>query len=294
MKFNFLSFLILVSLLIVSCKPDATVTPSGYSYKIVTEGSGEAPKTNDYVLFTIKITGDNGKVLQEMSEGPQMPVVQIPAEFPKGKDANPIIEVLAKSKVGQNFILTMPIDSMPNAPVDVQAMKFITYDVSVKGIKNDAQYKTYLEEQNAVQQGKVAANMEKLPAIEELLATTLADYKTGTLETKSTSSGLKYYILKEGEGPVAAVGSKVVVQYYGSLMDGTMFDNSFKRGEAFPFTLGQGQVIKGWDEGLALLNKGAKAFLFIPSALAYGEAGSPPTIPAKSDLVFYVELEDIK
>jgi FKBP-type peptidyl-prolyl cis-trans isomerase len=71
-----------------------------------------------------------------------------------------------------------------------------------------------------------------------------------------------------------------------------MFDNSFQRGQTFPFTLGQNQVIKGWDEGIALLNKGAKAFLFIPGALGYGEAGSPPVIPANAELVFYVELDD--
>ena len=69
-----------------------------------------------------------------------------------------------------------------------------------------------------------------------------------------------------------------------------MFDNSFSRGEPFVFPLGAGQVIKGWDEGLALLPKGTKATLFIPYELGYGETGSPPSIPPRSELIFYVEV----
>lgn len=293
MKFNFIAILFACTLFICSCKPSETKTPSGYHYTIVTEGTGEKPKTNEYVFFTIKISGDDGKVLQEMKEGPQMPIIQIPAEFKTGKEANAVIELLAVSKVGGVYKLIMPVDSIPNAPMDIQSMKHIEYEITVKQIKNEEDYKKYMEEQQAEQQAKMSANMEKIPAIEELVKTTLNDFKSGKLETKKTDSGLKYYILKEGEGSNAASGNTVTVNYYGTLMDGTRFDDSFSRGQSFPFTLGVGQVIKGWDEGVALLNKGAKAFLFIPYAMAYGEAGSPPTIPAKSDLVFYVELEDI-
>lgn len=293
MKFNFVAILSAFTLLMVSCKPSETKTPSGYNYTIVTEGTGDSPKTNEYVFFTIKITGDDGKVLQEMKEGPQMPVIQIPAEFAKGKEANAVIELLAVSKLGGVYKLIMPVDSIPNAPMDIQSMKQIEYEIVVKQIKNEEEYKKYMEEMQAEQQKKISANMEKLPAIEELVKSTLSDYKSGKLETNSTDSGLKYYVVSEGEGANAANGNTVTVNYYGCLMDGTRFDDSFSRGQSFPFTLGVGQVIKGWDEGVALLNKGAKAFLFIPYAAAYGEAGSPPTIPAKADLVFYVELEDI-
>ncbi len=291
MKFNLFAVLSAI-LLIVSCKDSETVTPSGYAYTAITEGTGELAKAGDYVLFTIKISGDDGKVLQEMAEGPQMPVIQIPAEMPKGKEANPVMEILAVGKVGGVYNLIMPVDSIPNAPLDVQSMKHIEYEIGIKHIKNEADYKTYMEEQQAVMQGKIAESMEKVPAIEQLVKTTIADYTSGKLETKSTASGLKYYIVKQGEGANAANGSKVKVNYYGALMDGTRFDDSFSRGEAFSFTLGVGQVIKGWDEGVALLNKGSKAFLFVPYAMAYGEQGSQPTIPAKADLVFYVELED--
>ena len=101
-------------------------------------------------------------------------------------------------------------------------------------------------------------------------------------------------MIEEGTGTQAEAGKTVSVQYYGTLMDGKMFDNSFRRGAPFEFTVGQGQVIKGWDLGLPKMKEGGKAALFIPYELAYGEAGSPPNIPAKSQLLFYVELEEVK
>ncbi|MEY3422786.1 MAG: hypothetical protein RIR48_3115 [Bacteroidota bacterium] len=292
MKLNLSSILFLFAIAFLSCKSGDTKLPSVFDYKVIQDGSGDLPKVNDYVLFTIKITDEKGKVLQEMKEGPQMPIMQIPQEMPKHPMANPVLELLAASKVGGVYQIMMPVDSIPNPPADIADMKFITYEVGIKEIKNEEQYKKYMEEQQAEMQAKITANMEKMPAIEELTKTTLADYKSGKLETKSTASGLKYYIVKEGQGPNPGVGSTVNVNYYGVLSDGTMFDNSFQRGQSFPFGLGQGQVIKGWDEGIALLNKGAKAFLFIPGELGYGEAGSPPVIPANAELVFYVELED--
>ena len=106
---------------------------------------------------------------------------------------------------------------------------------------------------------------------------------------------MKYVIHEEGTGAKAEAGKTVSVNYFGALIsDGTRFDDSFSRGDEFSFPLGAGQVIPGWDEGIALLKEGSKASFFIPYTLAYGEAGSPPVIPAKADLMFYVELNKVK
>ncbi len=107
---------------------------------------------------------------------------------------------------------------------------------------------------------------------------------------QKTASGLYYVVEKEGTGAQAVAGKKVSVHYAGSLQDGTEFDNSFKRGQPIEFQLGVGQVIKGWDEGIALMKEGAKYKLIIPYALAYGENGRPPVIPAKATLIFDTEL----
>lgn len=106
-----------------------------------------------------------------------------------------------------------------------------------------------------------------------------------------TNSGLKYLITQKGAGENPVVGSKVKVHYTGKLEDGTQFDSSYDRGEPIEFELGTGRVIKGWDEGIALLNKGAKATFVIPPELGYGSRATGP-IPANSVLIFDVELVD--
>ena len=108
-------------------------------------------------------------------------------------------------------------------------------------------------------------------------------------EIKTTASGLKYIIHTKGKGPQAKAGDKVTVNYEGKLMNDTVFDSSFKRNQPFSFVLGQGQVIKGWDEGIALLNEGDSATLIIPSELGYGAQQAGP-IPPNSELKFTVHL----
>lgn len=107
-----------------------------------------------------------------------------------------------------------------------------------------------------------------------------------------TESGLKYVITKEGEGRRPVPGETVIVHYTGKLTNDTIFDSSVKRNQPFKFKLGVGQVIKGWDEGIALLNVGEKATFTIPADLGYG-ARANGAIPANSILIFDVELLDI-
>ncbi|CAK9309842.1 unnamed protein product [Citrullus colocynthis] len=110
-------------------------------------------------------------------------------------------------------------------------------------------------------------------------------------EKEIGNQGLKKKLLKEGEGWVTPEnGDEVEVHYTGTLLDGTQFDSSRDRGTPFKFTLGQGQVIKGWDLGIKTMKKNEKALFTIPPDLAYGESGSPPTIPPSATLQFDVEL----
>ena len=105
-----------------------------------------------------------------------------------------------------------------------------------------------------------------------------------------TSSGLLYKFEKENNSQKPSNGNKVKVHYKGMLLDGTVFDSSFKRNQPIEFTLGVGQVIKGWDEGISLLGIGDKASFIIPSDLAYGASGAGGVIPPNATLIFEVEL----
>ena len=103
-------------------------------------------------------------------------------------------------------------------------------------------------------------------------------------------SELKSETLRPGQGAEAKAGDRVNVHYVGTLTDGTKFDSSRDRNEPFKITLGRGEVIKGWDQGIPGMKVGGKRTLIIPPELAYGARGSPPKIPPHSSLKFDIEL----
>src|SRR5919206_1293259 len=109
----------------------------------------------------------------------------------------------------------------------------------------------------------------------------------------TTTSGLRYEDVSPGAGQAARSGDTVEVHYTGWLTDGTKFDSSHDRNRSFSFQLGAGQVIQGWDEGVAGMKVGGKRKLVIPPALGYGRRGAPPSIPPNATLVFDVELLDV-
>lgn len=106
----------------------------------------------------------------------------------------------------------------------------------------------------------------------------------------TTPSGLRYEELTEGTGATAKAGDAVSVHYTGWLTDGSKFDSSLDRGNPFRFKLGAGQVIKGWDEGVAGMKPGGKRKLHIPPGLGYGSRGAAGVIPPNAELIFEVEL----
>ena len=114
------------------------------------------------------------------------------------------------------------------------------------------------------------------------------------MDTVTTPSGLQYTDIVVGTGTAASQGDTVVVHYTGWLLDGTKFDSSVDRGQPFDFVLGQGRVIKGWEEGVGSMNVGGKRELIIPPDLAYGDRGAGGLIPAGATLKFEVELLELR
>jgi len=138
-------------------------------------------------------------------------------------------------------------------------------------------FKSSKEERLAEQKVKQAAELDKIAA-----------------GFDETDSGLRYKMIQKGKGTQAQKGNTVSVHYEGSLLNGQVFDSSYKRNQPIDFQLGVGQVIPGWDEGIGLLQVGDKARFVIPSDLAYGSSGAGGVIPPNATLLFDVELMDVK
>ena len=157
-------------------------------------------------------------------------------------------------------------------------------------MEQSLQQKMMAEQQKQMQAYAATQNKKDEVVMQDYLK------KNSLTPTGKTPGGVYYIITQAGAGAKPKPGQMVSVQYRGTLLDGKEFDSSAKSGQGKPFTypLGRGQVIPGWDEGMAMLSKGAKATLVMPSSLAYGERGSLPAIPANSPLRFDVELVDIQ
>jgi peptidylprolyl isomerase len=164
----------------------------------------------------------------------------------------------------------------------------LIYELEMVDFKTKAAYDA---EQEAIR--KKAEAEKNMASLDE--ASERASYiKKNNITAKPTASGLYYIETKAGSGEQAASGKTVKVHYTGTLLNGQKFDSSVDRGEPIEFVLGQGQVIQGWDEGIAMMKEGGKARLVIPSNIAYGPQGRMPTIPPSATLVFEVELIDVK
>ncbi len=174
----------------------------------------------------------------------------------------------------------------------------INFDALLRGLEDAFQGKDPIlsaEEIASVQkefgekmQARQEENLKKMKEENKKLGDTYLEENKKKEGVMTTESGLQYQMVEKGDGPKPKATDKVKVDYVGTLIDGTEFDNSIKRGE--PVVFGVDQVIPGWSEALQLMDVGSKYRLVIPPELAYGEKGAPPVIEPNSVLVFEVSL----
>lgn len=295
-----LSIIILIAtLLLGACKTGENgtkkiikLTQNEAEYTLLKKGEGKASVPGDFVLFSLVLKGNNGKILVERRDETTWAKEEV-----KEIDTTtiPILEMLYSLNQGDSVMMYKPMEGAQR-PQGLEGVDTLIYFIKAEQILNEEEMNQKVEEEKAKQAIELEAAKGVEAEIEKKVMAILDDYKKGALKGKlqKTENGVEYYINEKGTGDKVEKGDKVECAYYGVLKeDGKMFDNSFGRGQDLPFQAGMGQMIKGWDEAMLSLNQGDKATLFIPYALAYGEAGRGPVIPAKADLVFYIEVNKV-
>jgi FKBP-type peptidyl-prolyl cis-trans isomerase len=254
-------------------------------YKFIsTDESARKAQPNDILTVKLYFTNDKDSVLfdtKDFNEG----IIQIQLSQPKYE--GDIFDVLSMTHEGDSLIYKTSADSffniMNNQPLPDFVAKGSDLTFYIKVLKIQSQEELMQQMQ---QEAEMKAKEEE-ERIKEYLA-------QNNLNVQPTESGLYYIEVKKGKGKKAEPGKTVKVHYKGTLLDGTPFDSSYDRGEPIEFVLGQGMVIPGWEEGIAMMNEGGKAKLIIPSKLAYGPNQRGNVIKPYSTLVFEVELIEVK
>ncbi|MGB3585375.1 MAG: FKBP-type peptidyl-prolyl cis-trans isomerase [Tunicatimonas sp.] len=266
-------------------------TSSGLKIKYLSEGEGTEPDSGDFILMYMKYLKDDSLLFPP--EGMTDP---IPVQF-VSDTANLVFEAFGMLKKGDSTHFQVSAEELfvktfqAQIPPGIEAEAPITFQIGVEDVMSPEDFQAYqMEQMRKQQEDMMAQQTEQLSADSLIINDYLAE---NSIDAQTTDSGLRYVITEEGSGVQPSVGDSVFVHYRGKFLDGTEFDASYDRGDPLGFALGQSQLIQGWHEGIALLNKGAKATLYVPSSLAYGPQSTGPIAP-NSVLIFDVELVDVK
>ena len=285
-----LSFFIFFSITILfsACSSDkgSGVTTNGFEYEFHTDKSGPIGNPGDYVFYHVMMKHLD-KTLHDSRKSPNEPNMRLPEKSnQQSSKLNPIADGLSLMSEGDSLTIYRVYEEGSTPPPDVNFGEKVAITLVVTDIKTSHEY-------HSERQG-LQSTEEKLKAVGGQVSTALKEYSSGKSDQiQTTESGLKYIIYEKGDGTQARPGDKVYVNYYGVLADGTEFENSYEKEEAFVFTLGLGEVIRGWDEGIALLKEGGRGIFIIPPSLGFGEEGTS-SVPANSELIYYIALESVE
>ena len=270
--------------------PREATTESGYRIVFHEDAPGEVAQVGDHVTFHYSVMNEADEVLFDSRSTGDVPQTNIPDFVDSRQNSSAVLESLKMCSVGDSITVYYPVSKMAVPPVGFDSSSFVVYNIILEDLVSADEW----EEQ---EQARLEANQGTYLANKTFLDETVEAYNAGELDGQlvEVEQGLKILVHEEGEGELPQEGQRVFAHYLGVFAaDGSEFDNSFLGGDPLDFQLGYGGVIQGWDLGFAQLKKGAKATLFIPSALAYGERGYPNAIPPNADLIFYVEMIDIQ
>jgi FKBP-type peptidyl-prolyl cis-trans isomerase len=305
--FNNIKIVLAMAIVMVGCGPKEgfETSDSGLQYKFINQNaSGQQPEEGQVVTLNLSLQAGDSVLI----EGTDMAVQKTQQTWDvKGgiEEAFSMLSqgdsIVAKVKAGDLYQRTwqMPVpDGMD--PEDI-----ITCTIGLQDIYTEQEYqqKQALARVGEVEAYRTQTLYDKKEQMETDIAIIEEYLAKNNIKAQTTESGMRYTILEEGTGPKPEVGDLVRVNYTGNVLDGDYFDTSVEENakefglynegrayEPFEFMLGTGGVIHGWDEGIALLNQGTRARLYIPSPMAYGENQRSEVIVANAILEFEVEL----
>lgn len=289
---------LMVALAFAACKkspyPGYEKSESGFYYQFFLENKGSKPSVGD--VITLKMTYKNSKdsiLFNSNNMKNNTGTIEFPlsASTFKGSFEDAVLTM----SVGDSASFIINADSVylktfraPELPAYIEKGSILTFNIKLEKIKSKEE--AMKEQQKRMDEQKVIMDLRKNEE-PKVIAKYLAENK---INVKPTSDGLYYIEKVKGKGKKISVGDTVQVHYKGMLLDGTVFDSSERNPNPVEFPIGVGAVIKGWDEGIPMMNVGGKALLLIPSAIAYGETGAQGVIPPYSPLLFEVEVVGIK
>jgi FKBP-type peptidyl-prolyl cis-trans isomerase FkpA len=259
-------------------------TPSGLKYKFYKDVPGQNAKLDDVIITHMILKTSKDSILRStFQEGNPIQALVSKPTF-KGS----LEEAFTMLSPGDSALFLVNADSLFEKTFHTPLPPIIAKGSYLKFILKVE--KVYDEEQLKREQMEMGRKQFKADSV------LITDYiKAKGLNARRTASGL-YYVQteKDIDGVSPKNGQTVQVHYTGKLLNGNVFDSSVQRGTPFEFALGMGQVIKGWDEGIALMKTGEKGTLLIPSSLGYGPSGAGASIPPNSVLIFDVQLIGVK
>ena len=282
---RYFNLFIIATIFFSSCTNNVKELENGVSLKYFKNGSGDFVENGEIIMFNLLYYDNEGN--EQFRSQPNEPVLQ-------QKDSLweniPFLNVISTLKEGDSVFFQLSLDQflgiIPGASYpDSLGSELMSFYAGIEDIMTREEFENYQKEQYE----KMKMNDDQQLSIDlELIDNYL---KENNIEAIKTESGLRYVVQKEGEGRNAAPGDNVSVHYTGMLLNGEVFDSSLER-QPLSFTLGQGMVIQGWDEGISYFNKNAKGTIYIPSYLGYGARGAGGAIPPNAVLVFEIELID--
>ena len=301
MKKNKIYFTIaMIAVFMTSCNQGGkeVTTETGMKYTVLVAGEEEIPPGNMVLVNFVAKDKNDSIWMDSRPDGVPRPARKVDSVWMLNQGG--LEEVLFYMKKGDSVSCKVPVEKIYGdrpLPAGVEKGSLLTIGLKIEDAMDQEAFQIYQQEI------LVKKETEQLEIDLELIDTYLSE---NNIDAQKTASGLRYVITKEGQGENVQSGQKVRANYSGHVLNGAFFDSSveevarknglYSEGRTYgPYetVIGQGAVIRGWDEAFQLMNEGSQAILYIPSGLAYGPRARSAEITANAILVFDVELVEI-